>query len=305
MSPTNDDAGVTRREFDDRTAEALLAGRPVADEPALSALVAQMRSLTPAEAPGPSAALAELLAHGLPAAQVGAVAARTGPRRRAVSWVVARRAVSWSRPLQVGLGAAVVTVALAGGAAANSLPPVVQTAVADVVEAVTPLTVPRPQQAEPVLPTGDPVPAPSDSPADSDDSEGRSTEPRRSDDDDRGRSDDTEDRDSRRDSSGRDTNDADDADDRDDAKDNEDAGPSPRPSVSERDEDRSGSSGTGRDSSDADNDADRDADRDPVPTPRPEATPEPDDGDRSGSSSRTSGSNSTDATDLDEVDDRS
>ena len=303
MSPGNDDAGVTRRELDDRTAEALLAGRPVADEPALSALVAQMRSLTPTEAPGPNAALAELLAHGLPEAAVGALAARTGVRRRAVSWVVAHRAVSWSRSLQVGLGAAVVTVALAGGAAANALPPVVQTAVADVVEAVTPLTVPRPQPAEPVLPTRDPVPAPSASTADSDDSEGRSGEPRGSDGKGPGRSDDNED--SRRDSSGRSgSGDADGAEDtgdtadrEGDAKDTEDARPSARPSVSEREDDRSGSSGSGRDPSSDDRDADRDAE----PTPRPEVTPQPDGSDRSGSSRRTT---STDvpqdaSTDLD------
>ena len=304
MSPSNDDAGVTRRELDDRTAEALLAGRPVADEPALAALVAQMRALTPTEAPGPSAALADLLTHGLPEAAVGVLAARTGVRRRAVSWVVARRAVSWSRPLQVGLGAAVVTVALAGGAAAaNSLPPVVQTAVADLVEAVTPLTVPRPQPADPVLPTRDPVPAPSASTVDGEDAESGSTQPGGSDGKGNGRSEDNED--SRRDSSGRsgsgDT-DADSAEDRgdnaNDAKDAEDARPSARPSVTERDDDRSGSSGSGQDPS---SDGDRVADRDAEPTPRPEATPQPDDSDRSGSSRRTT---STDvpqdaSTDLD------
>lgn len=276
MSLSDDDAGVTRRKLDDRTAEALLAGRPVADEPALSALMTQMRGLTPAQAPAPNAALADLLSHGFEP-QVSAIAARAARPGRAVSWAFPRRAVSWSLPLQLGLGAAVIAVALAGGAASNSLPPIVQTAVADVVEAVTPLTVPRPLPAPPTEPADDPVPAPTATApgADRDDS-GQSESPDRRDSDDGTGTGSDGDKDGRESSS-----------DREDAESGDDR-PSARPTVVEGDDDRSGSSGSGRDTSRDSSDSDSDAQ--PEPSPRPEATPDPDETDRSGSSSRTSNS---------------
>lgn len=291
MSLSGDDAGVTRRKLEDRTAEALLAGRPVADEPALSALITQMRALTPAQAPAPSAALADLLTHGFEP-QVSAIAARP---RRAVSWAFPRRAVSWSLPLQLGLGAAVIAVALAGGAASNSLPPIVQTAVADVVEAVTPLTVPRPLPAtptEPAEPAGDPAPTSTSPGADRDADDGRAED----------ESPDPRDSDDRRDGTGTGSDgDNSDNDGRESSSDREDTDsgdtrPSARPTVVERDDDRSGSAESGRDTSRDSNDSDSDAQ--PEPSPRPEATPDPDETDRSGSSSRTSNSELLDADDL-------
>jgi hypothetical protein len=61
---------------------------------------------------------------------------------------------SWSLALQLGLAGAVCCALVLGAAAANELPDPAQTAVADVVEMVTPLHLPRPTE-----PSDDPRPA--------------------------------------------------------------------------------------------------------------------------------------------------
>ncbi len=143
MSPSDDDAGVTPRRapLDDRTADALLSGHPVVGEELLGAFVAQMQTFEPASPPQPSAQLAAMLEVGIPAG--AAPSAPPARRRRFAS------AVSWGLPLQTALGGLALTGLVLGAASTNSLPAPVQTAVADVVEAVTPLTIPRPPAARP------------------------------------------------------------------------------------------------------------------------------------------------------------
>ncbi len=162
MSPSDDDDRVKRR-LDERSADALLSGRGGDRDPLLAAFVADLTAQREATVPDPNAALAALLAGGL-----DLTAAVTPPAlpqstawtrlRQAVSWRQAGRP-SWALPLQLGLGGAACLSLILGAAAANELPAPVQTAVADVVEAVTPLDVPRPHvQPSPVSPV---VPAPS------------------------------------------------------------------------------------------------------------------------------------------------
>ena len=150
-----------RRTLDDRSAEALLSGRAVDGEPELTAFVAALSA--EAVAVEPSIGLAILLAEGfVPDVTTVPVAipraARPGVRR-------------WA--LQASLGAA-ACVAVSVGAAANDLPAPVQRTVANVVEALTPLTVPRPAEdhspavTPPLNPTTDPATRaePSDDPSD-------------------------------------------------------------------------------------------------------------------------------------------
>jgi hypothetical protein len=154
VSPQDDDLGVTaRRDLDDSTADALLAGRDVQAEPALSSLMGALRALADGPAPAPSSALASLLEGGFEApTQVLPVA--PSPR----SW----RARTWALPLQLSMGVAAALGLILGAAAANELPAPAQTAVADVVEAVTPLSVPRPVKHP--TPAVTPTPTPSASP---------------------------------------------------------------------------------------------------------------------------------------------
>lgn len=157
MTGSDDDEGVTpRREpLDDRAADALLSGHSVVGEELLSSFVAQMRALEPTSPPRPSAELAALLEAGVPAAAAPISRPLAGRRRRT-------RAVSWGLPLQTALGGLAFTGLVLGAASTNSLPSPVQTAVADVVEAVTPLTVPRPtpHAAKPSTPAATPSPTP-------------------------------------------------------------------------------------------------------------------------------------------------
>ena len=134
MSPRNDDRDVNRRRLDDRAAEALLSGRVVVGEPALAAFVQQLQSLADAPAPTPSSALAAMLEQGLDLPPVPAAQAA------AVSW----RTRSWALPLQVSLGGVAALSLVLVAAVGNDLPAPAQTAVANVVEAITPLHVPRP-----------------------------------------------------------------------------------------------------------------------------------------------------------------
>lgn len=147
MSRRSDDEDVNplRRRLDDRAADALLAGREVEGEPELFALLGEMRSLASVPAPSPSAALALMLMEGCEAA----------PAAQAVSW----RKRTWALPLQLSLGSALAVGLVLGAAAGNELPSPVQSAVADAVEAVTPLHVPRPTPHHPARVTPSPRPA--------------------------------------------------------------------------------------------------------------------------------------------------
>ena len=151
-SPSGDDVDVTREllSLDDRTLEALLSGREVNHEPRLSAFTRQLLLSREVEVVVPSVSLAALLLDGLPAAQLHpAPAAPAGGTPR---WRF-RPALA----LPALLSGAAVVVLLA--ASQNALPAPAQTAVADVVEAVTPLHVPRPAEA-PLPVVGSPDPAP-------------------------------------------------------------------------------------------------------------------------------------------------
>jgi hypothetical protein len=132
MSPRSDDRDVTpRRTLDDRTADALLSGREVDGEVALTGLITEMRAL-PA-APVPNAALSAMLENGF-----------TPDVLPPPAWRARRTPRTWALPLQVALGSSACLALVLGAAAAGELPDPAQSAVADVVEAVTPLHVPRP-----------------------------------------------------------------------------------------------------------------------------------------------------------------
>ncbi len=140
MSPFGDDEGVDpRRALDDRAVEALLTGHPVEGHEDLQELLGAFRAATPAQAPTPSPALTALLSDGLPAPAVGPATAggpATAPGRTRRRLIAVPAALALAVTGSVGL--------FAGAAAANQLPARVQTAVADVVESVTSLQVPRP-----------------------------------------------------------------------------------------------------------------------------------------------------------------
>lgn len=133
FSASSDDVGVrmSRRAArpDDRTAEALLTGRSPASEPALSAFVGDVLAAIPTEAPPPSAELAAMLESGLVGAPAVLPAALS--RRRARTW----------RNVGIGTAAALGLVISAG--AANALPAPAQNAVADVVNAFSPVDLPH------------------------------------------------------------------------------------------------------------------------------------------------------------------
>jgi len=144
VSRSRDDGDVTRP-YDDRTADALLGGRAVEGEPELTAFVADLTALAEA-VPTPSAALAELLEHGV----VGVappVPAAPAVRRRWAPPV-------WARAVTAG---ALAFAAVLSAAAANALPGRAQDAVADVVGWVTPVQLPHADD--------DGVPAPVPSPS--------------------------------------------------------------------------------------------------------------------------------------------
>jgi hypothetical protein len=173
LSPRSDDRGVThRRKLDDRTADALLSGRDVDGETELSSLIAEMRA--PTAAPVPNAALSALLASGF----TPGVAPLPVKRVRR----------TWALPLQVALGTSACLALVLGAAAAGDLPDSAQTAVADVVEAVTPLHVPRPDSHPVPAVVPSPTRSAKPSPTPSDDShQGSSPRPSASPDGNRGR----------------------------------------------------------------------------------------------------------------------
>jgi hypothetical protein len=142
-------------EIDDRAEERLLSGRPVDDEPALSAFVGDLLA-SAQDVPTPSAALAELLDKGVdPAtapvpvpADVTTAALPVVPGRR-------RFLPLWSRAALAGAAAMVL---LLSAAAIGALPGTAQNAVADVVGWVTPLDLPHEDERTP-LPAVSPTPS--------------------------------------------------------------------------------------------------------------------------------------------------
>lgn len=151
VTRTGDDLGVTRDllSLDDRTVEALLSGREVDHEPLLSAFARQLLLSRDVEVVVPSAALAAILLDGLPAAQLH-------PAPAAPAGGTLRRRFRPAVALPALLSGAAAVVLLA--ASQNALPAPAQTAVADVVEAVTPLHVPRPAVAPlPAVSSPDPA----------------------------------------------------------------------------------------------------------------------------------------------------
>jgi hypothetical protein len=147
------------RRLDDRTADAILSGRAVDGEDALSGFVAAARASLPATPPAPSDALAAMLEHGTTPAAATAVqpAARPTARRRLQAAV----AIGGALGLVVGAGAA------------NALPGPVQNGVSDVVNWVSPLDMPRDDDGS--GPT--PLPSRSGEPEPGDDSGSSGPEP--------------------------------------------------------------------------------------------------------------------------------
>ena len=135
MSPFDDDVSDMNRRrhtaaLGDDVAEALLAGRAMPAEADLQQLLTLLRASAAAPPPVPSAALAAVLAAGFEPLPVTTVAPSSARWRR------------WGP--RVALAATVAITGATGATAANALPSPVQTAVADAVEALTPLDVPRP-----------------------------------------------------------------------------------------------------------------------------------------------------------------
>jgi hypothetical protein len=143
FGPSGDDQDMNlRRDLDDRTADALLAGRDVDGEAELSVFVADVRASVQVGGVAPTVALMAMLDGGIPAADHVVET----PVPQAVSWDSRRRGrlVPGRHALQLGLAVAACLALVLGGAVTNSLPAPAQELVADVVEAVTPLDVPRP-----------------------------------------------------------------------------------------------------------------------------------------------------------------
>ena len=152
MSPFDDDVcDMDRRRhtaaLGDDVAEALLAGRAVPAEADLQQFLTLLRATAAAPPPVPSTALAAVLAAGFEPLPGTAVAPSSAGWRR------------W-RPV-VAFAATVAITGATGAAAANALPSPVQTAIADAVEALTPLDVPRPA-ADPDVDPADRRPPPKD-----------------------------------------------------------------------------------------------------------------------------------------------
>lgn len=139
----------------ERDSDALLAGRAPAGHDDLQSALALLRSAVAVPAPPPNAALSVVLRDGLVGPSAVAAVPVSPWRRR-----TARAAVA--------VTAALSTTLLA--ATANALPAPVQTAVADVVVALTPLELPRPgdDAGRSPRPSDEPAPAgtvPTPSPA--------------------------------------------------------------------------------------------------------------------------------------------
>jgi hypothetical protein len=145
-----------RRRLSDRTADDLVRGRKVPEQPALSAFVAEASGLIPETAPAPSYRLGALLEQGPPVTPTS-VLRRPEVRHRAHPW---RR---------VSLVSTAFLALLLFAASVNTLPAPAQQLVSDVVDWVSPLHVPAPDHPRPARrhvtpaastsPTGSPHPA--------------------------------------------------------------------------------------------------------------------------------------------------
>ncbi len=145
MTPAADTAA-------EKAFEALLAGRPVPPGVQGFGSVAAFTGAVRATAtqPGrPNAALAELLTNGLIVDQPSP-SSRTAKRRRRRMWfftAIIAKIASAGAVAQAATGAAIVLVGFTGAGAAGVLPTSVQHTFATVVDHVTPLTAPDPEQS--------------------------------------------------------------------------------------------------------------------------------------------------------------
>ncbi|MDQ1709327.1 MAG: hypothetical protein QOG49_712 [Frankiaceae bacterium] len=153
MTGPGDDLYDMRRnlEREDRDLESMLRGHVPADRPELepiAALISELRASARTPAP-PSAALAAVLANGLPETERDAVAAGRS-RRRAVSWAAAVPAVTWARfsslrtAAKAAAIASVAALSFTSAAFAGALPDAIQEKVSTAVETVTPWNIPHP-----------------------------------------------------------------------------------------------------------------------------------------------------------------
>ncbi|MEO6714237.1 MAG: hypothetical protein ABIM89_12515 [Mycobacteriales bacterium] len=134
---------------DDRDFDLVLRGSAPADRPELDPVVALVEDLrfSATAAARPSAALATLLAQGLPPAPVAAPVSHLRRAAPAVSWAAA---ISWARSarrtVKVGVIAAVAVVSVtSAAAAAGALPDPIQEKLSTAVKTVTPWEIPRPK----------------------------------------------------------------------------------------------------------------------------------------------------------------
>ncbi len=126
------------RDLDDRVVETLLSGHTPAARPELAALaelLQEARATTPEAGPNPSERLAAIFDKGVVPV---VVPLRTGPV------VTAPHRAPTGAAWRVALMGTAAIAAVLIAAEANTLPAPAQTAVANVVEALTPLTLPRP-----------------------------------------------------------------------------------------------------------------------------------------------------------------
>lgn len=134
MGPLGDDGSemTSRRSSEalsEADADALLSGGVLAGHDELREMIDLVRTASVGPAPTPTASLAAVLHHGFDPLPVH-------PAHHA------RQQGRWSARILVAAAAAMA--ATLGAASANALPPPLQTAVASVVGAVTPLQLPRP-----------------------------------------------------------------------------------------------------------------------------------------------------------------
>jgi hypothetical protein len=153
MTLPGDDLSDMRRNLarNDRDVESVLRGRHPAERPdlePLAVLVDDLRLMTAAPA-RPNAALAAVLAAGLPAPDESAVfnpVTKVRRRAAAVRWM---SAVRWSfsslrTAAKAGVIALVAVLGIATAATAGALPAPIQAKVSDAVETVTPWHIPHP-----------------------------------------------------------------------------------------------------------------------------------------------------------------
>jgi len=142
--------------------ELLLAGRPVASEPELTAFVAALRVTAAEPAPGPNAALAAVLRNGLPPASAAPpVQVAVGRARNPLRWVAGLGLAA-----KILLGAGVAVASVTGAATIPAVPGALQRPALAVVhgvvglfapDAVAPAHAPAPRAPRPAA-TPSPIP---------------------------------------------------------------------------------------------------------------------------------------------------